>query len=140
MPISEPATAVLFRVTPVNVTVMIPAVRGAVPVNTNSPSVRVETTLYPAVIRAPEAATPGAAVQPDAPVAVKKPVGQLIVIEFRLAAHPTVAWGKVVAVVKVNTGATSVEILRLANGIVMETSVTFGAVVPTDPESAHTVV
>jgi len=110
MPASVPASAELFRVTPVNVTVMIPAVRGAVPVNTNSPSVRVETTLYPAVIRAPEAATPGAAVQPDAAVAVKKPVGQLIMIEFRLAAHPTVAWGKLVAMVKVNTGETTAEI------------------------------
>lgn len=141
MPLSVPATAVLDRVTPENVTVMTPAVRGAVPFNTKLPSLRV-STLYPAVIKAPSADKTGAAVQPEAAwlVKVKKPAGQPIVIEFMVEAHPTVAWGKLVAVVKVNTGVTSVEILRLALGMVMETAVTIGGAVPTDPESAHTVV
>jgi len=113
MPSSVPATAVLFRVTPENVTVMTPAVRGAVPFNTKPPSPKV-STLYPAVIKAPSADKSGAAVQPDTPVDVKKPDGQLMVIEFIVASHPAAAWGKLVAVVKVNTGLTSVEILRLA--------------------------
>ncbi len=138
IPFSVPDTAALLRVTPEIITLKVPAVTAAVPVNTNCVSEKADT-VYPAVISAPEALKPAAAVQPTAPVNVKKPVGQPIVIEFKVAAQPAVADGRLVAVVNVKVGVTAVEILRLANGIVIETAVTVGTAVPTVPESVHTV-
>jgi len=141
MPVSEPGTAVFLRVTPDTVTMKIPAVTAAVPVNTNFVSVKVEEILYPEVISAPLALTPGAAAQPTTPVAVKNPEGQPMVIEFCwVAAQFPVAVGRLVVMVNVKTGATIVDVLRLANGIIMDTAVTAGAAGPTVPESVHVVV
>lgn len=139
IPFSVPDTGVLLRETPENITLKVPAVTAAVPVNTNCWSVK-EDTLYPAVISAPEALKPAAAVQPTAVDSVKKPAGQPIVIAFKVAAgQPAVAVGRLVAVVNVKVGVTAALILRLANGIVMDTAVTVGTAVPTVPESVHTV-
>jgi len=137
MATSELTTTAFLRLTPDTVTVKVPAVRAAVPVNTNFVSVK--DTLYPAVVSAPLALTPGAAVQPTAGVSPKNKVGHMMVIEFWVAAHPAVACGRLVAVVNVKTGATAMLILRLANGIIMDTEVTVGAA-PIIPESAHVAV
>lgn len=135
IPVSVPATGVLLRVTPENITLKVPAVTAAVPVNTNRPSVKADT-LYP--VGPPEALKPAATVQSAAFDDVKKPNGQPIVIEFKVASQPAVANGRLVAVVNVKVGVTAVPILRLANGIVMDTAVTVGTAVPTVPESVHT--
>lgn len=138
IPVSVPVTAELLRETPENITLKVPAVTAAVPVKINCVSVN-EDTLYPAVISAPEALKPAAAVQPTAVDSVKKPAGQPIVIEFKVAVQPAVAAGRLVAVVNVKVGVTAALILRLANGIVIDTAVTVGTAVPTVPESVHTV-
>jgi hypothetical protein len=139
MPSSVPTTAAPLRLTPDTVTMKVAAVRAAVPVNTNFPSVKADT-LYPAVISAPVALKLGAAVQPTAGVCPKNEAGHMMVIEFWVAAHPAVACGRLVAVVNVKTGATAMPILRLANGIIMDTEVTVGVAAPIIPESVHVAV
>lgn len=139
MPSSVPTTELAFRVTPVTITLKVPAVTAAVPVNTKVEPTK--ATLYPAVVRAPLALRTGAAVQPTALVCVKNPEGQPMVIEFCLVAGQfPVAAGRLVVVVNVKTGATAVDTMRLANGIIMDTEVTAGAAVPIIPESVHVAV
>lgn len=134
IPSSVPSTAAFLRVTPEIITLKVAAFTAAVPVNTNRPSVK--DTLYP--VGPPMALKPAAAVQPTAPDTVKKSVGQPIVIVFKVASQPAVPTGRLVAVVNVKVGVTAVFILRLADGIVMDTAVTLGTAVPTVPESVHT--
>lgn len=139
MPTSELTTTAFLRLTPDTVTVKVPAVTAAVPVNTNFVSVK-EDKLYPLVISVPLALKLGAAVQPIARVCVKNEAGHMMVIEFWVAAQPAVACGRLVAVVNVKTGATAMPILRLANGIIMDTEVTVGVAAPILPESVHVAV
>jgi len=137
IPFSVPSTAKLLRVTPEIITLKVAAATAAVPVNTNCPLVKGKDTLYP--VGAPETLKPAAAAQPTASDNLKKSNGQPIVIEFNVASQPADANGRLVEVVNVKVGVTGVFILRLANGIVMDTAVTVGTAVPTVPESVHTV-